>query len=387
MSTESKNLLVTYGNFMKEAKAKRAASEALYKSATDEEAMSGIKDPNCKGKVSIPGFGDGANRSALGIPPMPANNGTTAGRELDLCTVSTPSGTGQGSYITPKDGDAKDKAATSPTTPLSKIAANSKNLKAAIAALNGHAPADVDLPRSLTQETDLMSKLASVAAVMLSTEEGRRYAQEVLEKEAGMQEAYNIMNQVNEELYNQAYASQAMAIPYGEFRKQAAITNTHYQWLAACGSDMEKLAYAQGAADGEAAADAMVEGDEPDIPGAEPTAEDLMECLQELVAAGEVAPEEAEAILGALGEAADDGISGEELAAVLEEGVTSGQISPEQAEAIAEAFMTDAMGGEMPVQPEEAEAAAAAAEQDPVAAAAADESVTKAASVMQYLWN
>ena len=119
---------------MKQAHARKAAAESLYKSAADEEARTGIKDPNCKGTVSIPGFGDGADRSALRLPESAKTN--TANEDaISLCTVSKPAGTGEGSYITPANGDAKDEAAKSPTAALSKIARQSAALKAAAAAM------------------------------------------------------------------------------------------------------------------------------------------------------------------------------------------------------------------------------------------------------------
>jgi polyhydroxyalkanoate synthesis regulator phasin len=147
---------------------------------------------------------------------------------------------------------------------------------------------------------------------------------------------------------------------------------------------MEKLAYATGAVDGQDAAEAAMAGGEPSIEGEEPTAEDVMECLQELVEAGEVSPEEAQAVIASLGEAAEDGISGEELAEILRAGVESGEISPEQAEAIAQAYMEDLAGAEGEEVAEEEEMAP---EMDAEAAAAAAPAVEKTASVMHALWN
>lgn len=382
---------------MKQAHARKAAAESLYKSAADEEARTGIKDPNCKGTVSIPGFGDGADRSALRLPESAKTN--TANEDaISLCNVSKPAGTGEGSYITPANGDAKDEAAKSPTAALSKIARQSEALKAAAAAMTPvapQAPANVELPAQFSQDSTLMSKLASISATMLATEEGRRAVSSYLEKEAGRHEVNSLIDQVRGELEEEiqksaaAYYDQTQDVRgYAEFRKEAALAQTHEAWLESCQSDLEKIAYAQGAMDGAAAAEAMDAGADPTIPGAEgPTEEDLMQVIQELVASGQVSPEEVEAVLALIGEAAADGVNGPELAAALEQAVQSGQMTPADAEMLAEQILTGNLGGDIPVAPGEEDAAMAAAEQDPVAAAAANESVTKAASVINYLWN
>lgn len=401
MSTKNTNLRVTYANFMQQASARKEAAEALYKSAADEEARTGIKDPNCKGTVSIPSFGDGADRSALRLPESAKSN-TANGDANVLCTVSKPAGTGEGSYITPVNGDAKDEAAKSPTAALSKIAQQSQALKEAAAAMNNTQPQQqaptntkVDLPEQFRQDSSLMSKLASISATMLATEEGRQAVSSYLEKEAGRQEVNGLLAQVQRELAQEmqkaAAAQQQQEVPmrgYAEFRKAAALAKTHEAWLESCQSDLEKLAYAQGAMDGEVAAEAMDAGMEPSIPGADgPTEEDLMAVIQELVASGQVSPQEVNAVLALIGQAAADGVNGPELAAALEQAVQSGQMTPENAEMLAEQVLTGGGAGDIPVAPGEEGIAEAAAAQDPVATAAANESVTKAASVINYLWN
>lgn len=184
-------------------------------------------------------------------------------------------------------------------------------------------------------------------------------------------------------------------IPYVEFQKSAMSNMAHAMWLGVLeGSPLEKQAYAQGAADGEAAAEAMAAGAEPGIPGGgEVTADDVIAYLQQLVQSGEVSQEEAEAVLQALGAAADDGVDPQEFADAIRQAVESGQISPEEAEVIAQQYMAQFAGGagspdggEM-VPPGAEEEAAAMAAQDPVAMGAADEGVQKAASVINYLWN
>lgn len=387
MSNTNNSVRLTYQEFMKAAKQRAEQATGMFKNSSNAD-LAGAKDPADKGTVTIPGFGDGADRAAQGLPQSMDNFGSH-GSENCLSTVSDPQGTGEGSYITPKDGDAKDKAATSPTTPLSKIAQAQAALKAATAAKadvtaakSASTQTDVELPSNIQGNPTLMQKLAAISQAMLATEHGRRYVNEFLEKEAGMQEANGIIEQVRAAMM-QKHASEQVAAQeqYIMEKSAAAVEASHNVWLNQCQDDMEKIAYATGAVDGQAAAEAAMAGGEPAIEGEEPTAEDVMECLQELVEAGEVSPEEAQAVIASLGEAAEDGgISGEELAEMLRAGVESGEISPEQAEAIAQAFMEDMAAGE------DAEGAEEAPEMDPEVAAAAAPEVEKTASVLNALW-
>lgn len=387
MSNTNNSVRLTYQEFMKAAKQRAEQATGMFKNSSNAD-LAGAKDLADKGTVTIPGFGDGADRAAQGLPQSMDNFGSH-GSENCLSTVSDPQGTGEGSYITPKDGDAKDKAATSPTTPLSKIAQAQAALKAATAAKadvtaakSASTQPDVELPSNIQGNPTLMQKLAAISQAMLATEHGRRYVNEFLEKEAGMQEANGIIEQVRAAMMQKQASEQVAAQEqYIMEKSAAAVEASHNVWLNQCQDDMEKIAYATGAVDGQAAAEAAMAGGEPAIEGEEPTAEDVMECLQELVEAGEVSPEEAQAVIASLGEAAEDGgISGEELAEMLRAGVESGEISPEQAEAIAQAFMEDMAAGE------DAEGAEEAPEMDPEVAAAAAPEVEKTASVLNTLW-
>lgn len=380
MSNTNNSVRLTYQEFMKAAKQRAEQATGMFKNSSNAD-LAGAKDPADKGTVTIPGFGDGADRAAQGLPQSMDNFGSH-GSENCLSTVSDPQGTGEGSYITPKDGDAKDKAATSPTTPLSKIAQAQAALKAATAAKVASTQPDVELPSNIQGDPTLMQKLAAISQAMLATEHGRRYVNEFLEKEAGMQEANGIIEQVRAAMMQKQASEQVAAQEqYIMEKSAAAVEASHNVWLNQCQDDMEKIAYATGAVDGQAAAEAAMAGGEPAIEGEEPTAEDVMECLQELVEAGEVSPEEAQAIIASLGAAAEDGgISGEELAEMLRVGVESGEISPEQAEVIAQAFMEDMADSEA------AEGAEEAPEMDPEVAAAAAPEVEKTASVLNALW-
>lgn len=483
----------SYREFLKEAASRYQNAGEVIKQAADEEALNGIKDPDSKGTTSIPGFGDGSNRSAQSLPENRSNMGEP-NKDRNIINVTDPNGTGQGEYIQPRDGDALDNAATSPTTPLEKMSSIAAQLKASAEAMKSafsksaaqaeqapvqaeqapvqteqapaaeqapaqteQAPAqeaapqekqaspgfgNTDMPTSL-DNPDIMSKLAATAYVALGTEDGARALTEALEKQAGAEEARAIIYQLSQDLekeaaaaaaYNEELAKQAsvqsliarqqaeqvyaaqqyemqkqaaaaqqasakpQGIPYVEFQKAAMADMAHNEWCKFFNdSPLQKQAYAQGAADGDAAAAAMAEGGEPDIPGAgDVTADDVVAYLQQLVESGQIQQEEAEAVLQTLGAAADDGVDPQEFADALRQAVESGQVSPEEAEVIAQQYMAQFGGGEgapagapdggAEVPPGAEEEAAAAAAQDPVAAGAAAEGVQKAASIVKGLW-
>lgn len=385
---------VLFKEFLKSASA--IADGIRKEAAPDKEALYGIKDPNNKGEATIPGCLEGSNRSALGLPEN-CTNLTEPNKDHHIMSVTNPNGVGQGEYITPRCGTERDERVKSPTEPLSKmarIAEMAAGLKAQYAEKQAApqqpvaAPAAA-LPSDITQDQDLMSKLASMAAVALGTEAGRAEFAKILERSAGIKEASAIVTaaaqatQEAQQAVKQASAQAELDAAQNihlarmvEFSKQA-----HAAWQNCYATDMEKLAYAAGAEDANATADAVEAGADPSIPGAGEeglTDDEILQVLGELVQSGQVSQEDAEAILQAAGESANDGLDPEEFAAALQAAVQSGEIDPETAAAIAE----QAMGGGVPeMSPEEAAAAA-----DPAVAAAANEAVEKAASVVNYLW-
>ena len=392
---------VLFKEFLKSASA--IADGIRKEAAPDKEALYGIKDPNNKGEATIPGCLEGSNRSALGLPEN-CTNLTEPNKDHHIMSVTNPNGVGQGEYITPRCGTERDERVKSPTEPLSKmarIAEMAAGLKAQYAekqaapqyAPQPSAPAAA-LPSDITQDQDLMSKLASMAAVALGTEAGRAEFAKILERSAGIKEASAIVTAAAQATQEAQYAvKQASAqaeldaaqnahlARMVEFSKQA-----HAAWQNCYETDMEKLAYAAGAEDANATADAVEAGADPSIPGAGDeglTDDEILQVLGELVQSGQVSQEDAEAILQAAGESANDGLDPEEFAAALQAAVQSGEIDPETAAAIAEQAMGGGMaaGGTPAMSPEEAAAAA-----DPAVAAAANEAVEKAASVVNYLW-
>lgn len=162
----------------------------------------------------------------------------------------------------------------------------------------------------------------------------------------------------------------------------SACVQSHDAWLNYFQTELEKQAYAQGAVDGEQAAQALAQGQEPAIDGAGEEGlsdEDIVQVIQAMAESGEIAPEEAQAVLSQL----DSDPTLDEVAAILEQAVQNQEITPEDAQAIA---MQLTGGGAAPEAAPEGAPAPEAAPVDPEAAAAAQEGVAKAASVLNQLF-
>ena len=377
--------------------ARERVKSASVKVAADEEALTGIKDPNEQGVVAPPAHHDGNDRAKLQLPTNKSNFGE-ADKGHNLMGETSPNGVGQGHYITPVNGDAKDKAATTPTAPLDKIA---NMLRESVVALQStaapvaepvkEAAHEFDMPADLTQNDDIMRKLASIGAMMIGCEEGAQAVAEVLERRCGEEEANALITSAREQaikmasaVESQPVASQPVASQPTEeeiFAKKASVcAEAHNAWLNYFQTEIEKRAYAQGAVDGEQAAQAMEAGAAPEIPGTEEDGmsdEDVLQVIQEMIQSGEIAPEEAEALLAST--AQDGEVTLDEVVAYLEQAVASGEVSQEEAAALLQAI-TQGGAGEA-AAPEEAAAAEA-----PVSPEAA-EGVAKAASVIGTLFN
>lgn len=338
--------------------ARERTKSAHTKLAADEEALTGINDPSNKGTTSIPSHADGNNRKLLNLPENKTNM-EEADRRHNIMDVTKPNGTGQGSYVTPVNGNARDAAATSPTSPLDKIA---NSLSESLRQLQTPTPAQAanfELPSNLHADAGLMDKLAAIGSIMVGTTEGQQAVAEALEREAGIKEASALIAMVNQEMADaiqEAEIKQASTNMYYEeqMQKQAADAAAHNSWLNACTYNFEKYAYAQGAADAAALDDSAAAGAQPSIPGSDELSdEDVMDAIQEMVQSGEITQQDAEDLVQAL--SADGQVGGtlEELAAELQQAVQSGEITPEQAEVIAQAILEDAGVGAPEEVPEE----------------------------------
>lgn len=367
--------------------ARERVKSASVKVAADEEALTGIKDPNEQGVVAPPAHHDGNDRAKLQLPANKSNFGE-ADKGHNLMGETSPNGVGQGHYITPVNGDAKDKAATTPTAPLDKIA---NMLRESVVALQStaapvaepvkEAAHEFDMPADLTQNDDIMRKLASIGAMMIGCEEGAQAVAEVLERRCGEEEANALITSAREQAIKMASAVESQPTEEEIFAKKASVcAESHNAWLNYFQTEIEKRAYAQGAVDGEQAAQAMEAGAAPEIPGTEEDGmsdEDVLQVIQEMIQSGEIAPEEAEALLAST--AQDGEVTLDEVVAYLEQAVASGEVSQEEAAALLQAI-TQGGAGEA-AAPEEAAAAEA-----PVSPEVA-EGVAKAASVIGTLFN
>lgn len=371
--------------------ARERVKSASVKVAADEEALTGIKDPNEQGVVAPPAHHDGNNRAKLQLPTNKSNFGE-ADKGHNLMGETSPNGVGQGHYVTPVNGDAKDKAATTPTAPLDKIA---NMLRESVVALRSaaepvaeapvkEAAHEFDMPSDLTQNDDIMRKLAGIGAMMIGCEEGAQAVAEVLERRCGEEEANALICSAREQAIKMASAVEAQPVaaqPTEEeiFAKKAnACAESHAAWLDYFQTEIEKRAYAQGAVDGEQAAQAMEAGAAPEIPGTEEDGmsdEDVLQVIQEMIQSGEISPEEAEALLAST--AQDGEVTLDEVVAYLEQAVASGEVSQEEAAAMLQAITQGGAQGAPEAAPE-AEA--------PVSPEAA-EGVAKAASVIGALFN
>lgn len=379
---------------------RQGALTSMSKSAADEEALTGIKDPTNEGTVSIPS-GDGDKASNRDLPTNGSNEPDGGDKMHHIMDVTKPNGVGQGSYVTPRNGTAIDEAVNSPTKSLDKIAqlAGALQSSAQQAPAEKQATADVNMPESL--EYDILTKLASIGAYMLGSERGRQAVEQTIAHEAGIKEAAAIVNAAGD-MMKQAAAhvtAQQQEAEAALMIKAAAAETAHTAWLNSFQTDMEKQAYMAGAQDGAAMADAEAAGVSPeaiDAASAEGMSdEEIMAMLQEAVAQGLISEEEVEAILAQAAQGDTDQnemIGPDEFAAILQAALQSGEITEEQASQAAQMYLAQvegmAGGAAGAVAPEAAEAVTpedAALAEEAVKTAAAH-STQNVANIVNYLY-
>ena len=379
---------------------RQGALTSMSKSAADEEALTGIKDPTNEGTVSIPS-GDGDKASNRDLPTNGSNEPDGGDKMHHIMDVTKPNGVGQGSYVTPRNGTAIDEAVNSPTKSLDKIAqlAGALQSSAQQAPAEKQATADVNMPESL--EYDILTKLASIGAYMLGSERGRQAVEQTIAHEAGIKEAAAIVNAAGD-MMKQAAAhvtAQQQEAEAALMIKAAAAETAHTAWLNSFQTDLEKQAYMAGAQDGAAMADAEAAGVSPEAIDAASeegmSDEEIMAMLQEAVAQGLISEEEVEAILAqaAQGDTNQDEMIGpDEFAAILQAALQSGEITEDQAAQAAQMYLAQvegmAGGAAGAVAPEAAEAVTpedAALAEEAVKTAAAH-STQNVANIVNYLY-
>lgn len=110
----------TYSEMLQ--RVQQARKSATVKDQADTEALQSIKDPAEKGKKETPSHPDGDSAAKTRIPAKPSNtsknDARVPGENLN------PAGVGESAAKVPstQDGNAREDAATSPTTDINKIA-------------------------------------------------------------------------------------------------------------------------------------------------------------------------------------------------------------------------------------------------------------------------
>lgn len=313
----------------------RRVKEARAKKASALKAT----DPTFQGTPDVPSFNTEKNRSNINLPNNPNNlNGP---QDVDgtqgLCTVTNPSGVGQGEYPKPVDGNARDAAYTSPSTPISKIA-NEFGAQDTFA-----------MPTSIKNDTPLMQKLAYVGSQVLATKKGQALVTDIITKEAGRIEAQNIMKEVYEDMKKEAAANQ-QAYMY------KVAMNAHAANLDSFQYEFEKRAYMQGAVDGDQMGAAMEQGAAPEIaPAAEDPSQEMqisdeeaMAAIQALVESGQVSPEQVNAFLSKIQGDQAPSYTAREIAQMIAEDLNSGALDPQTAEMLAAEVLQGVQSGAIP---------------------------------------
>lgn len=366
----------------------RAQHEAMSKQAAED---TGVPDPNDRGTTNVP-VDEKANAALAALPQN--SSGAPAARN--------DAGNMQGTHAglncpVPATGDqnAKDDAATSPTSDLGKIANNLRNL---MTEFRGGAPVEQPKqaqvqaqgwdPQVLTKlanslgvderalavmtpaafEDFTRTKLANTMAMILEVEGGAETVGELLEKKAGRDEAIAVIQQAvtshalfsKEASYEQQLAAQEMQ-EMQEVQDALAERFAHLTKNASQ-ADVIKMAHYEAAID-QAAEKFNEQGLQAFLLGMKRAAADVEGIEQgidpaALEAGAMPMPEE--------GEAPEGEVDGSELEAALQMALEQGKITPEIAAQILEELQGAEGGaeGDMEGSPE-----AAAAEDFKAAAA------------------
>jgi len=300
------------------------------KAAADSEALN-MKDPADKGEKEIPSHPDGDSKKKTMVPDQQAENKSREGQDV-TDKDTKPSSTGENVPGPVEDGNAKDDAATSPDTPLAKIANKVPGLMERIQKLNttkeaseasagegkkaegeGKKAGEQDATLQNMQFTDAFH--LKLASIILSTEEGINFAEKLVEKEAGLEAAADLMKSAGEQQYLMSkeaaeYAQWAEYVEqyaaqcedqFNDLTKSASeedmqeiikLAQSHEAISNKFEHDFEKQAYDVGAADAAGMEDAMAGGEE--VPGeAQLNPEDILALLDQAVQSGELDEETA----------------------------------------------------------------------------------------------
>jgi hypothetical protein len=366
------NQVSSYKDILGRVRAMQAKS-----AAAQGDKVTDVKDPSMTGTVTPPTHpSEGTTNSALpGGNPMPDNS--AAPKSIESTQTA---GTLQGNAISTTSGDAKDKAVDSPTAKLasdvqgtmtrikallnkqaaeekptdSKAKAADPTDKGTVTPTKKNGPEDLPAAGAVATAKDNGADKAAAAVeatandIQLSSEAYIKLAQHVLAAEGGIEFSTRIIKEAKGAAVAQELISNALAAQE-QFQKQAAAEVQGAQlaehlfksasaddqalmikWAQVHGSEADaidartdlnpeekemcKRAYAQGAMDGAAMEDT---GELPGGASPEPSPEEIMAVIEQLVASGQLPEEVAQQLMAEL---SGQGAPGAEGAAAPAEG-------------------------------------------------------------------
>jgi len=338
----------TYEEMQKRVHEALGLTKAGGEPKADTEAVTGLKDPAHAGEKTPPKHPEGDNPKEVKRPAHPTNKDDTTEQEDQSGNLSVAD-TGKDVPST-ENGNAKEEAAKSPTTPISKIAGIRQRLDAV---LNNKPATDKPTAKpaaepkkagegdaTLQDMTPSDDVLRKIALRVISTEKGAAFVTDLFREDAGEESARELVKSAaeqqrlitealqQEELYKQAAYNRQLQLQalWQEYTKNASeedikkailIERTHTKIASTLEYDFEKAAYGQGVEDAAMMQDMMAGGEE--IPGEapQPSIQEIEALLMQAVQAGEITEEEAMQLLAEL-EAAQgggaEGMSEEDLA-------------------------------------------------------------------------
>lgn len=311
--------------------------------ATKQASALKAKDPTYAGQPDVPSCEEKKQRQNANLPDNPTSN--MQAQDIDgthgLCDVTTPSGTCQGKRPQVVDGNARDAAFKTPSTPISKIA---DTLKQAMEPRYGAQGVVDQFKMPSGMDNSLLHKMASMGSAIIATEEGKNLAENILRKQYGMQEAQNIITEVYNELLKESAAKQQYIDTMTRENNIEIIKQSHLSNLSKLPTELEKAAYMQGAMDGDQMTDPQAGPDQQVI-----TDEQVAQAIQQLVESGAVSPEEVDAFLQTVMSDQVPQYSAQELAAMIMDSLQKGEITQEQADALSNEVLALLQQGAIPV--------------------------------------
>jgi len=335
----------------------KALADQVTKFAARKEAGGSDTGPEDPTKTSVPAVTKGEDPNDNPSSGVSGQKGN-APKPKDVTDSDTNPKAADGNPATLADGNTKEDAFTTPTTPLAKIAnldkiaqaiqgfsktPGTKSATAVTAKVDGATPA-TEAPKGDDAEKnagdDIYANLTDhfhmkLASEILSSEEGIALAHTYLSKRANAEAADDLINKARAQqegfckaaaeeyeyqeqmlAFQKEASDQFNALPPEQQALVKKAGEAHQENLSQISDDLHKLAYMQGAADG----GAMMEDPGGMIPGGDPEQpmgpEEIMAVVQAMVESGELTPEEAEQILaelegGEMGGAPEGGMPGD----------------------------------------------------------------------------